>query len=266
MINKDKLIADCLAVQGWPYVSPGSNDERGIDCSGMLVRAYRLQGGTIYHGSNRIVRAYCKGVVEIRSESDLVPGMAVFKWRNDGEEADAYKANGVYYDARFLGNFYHVGLVAQVKPTRIVHATMPMAKVDTALGSWTHAGYLRDVDYEGVATDTNGAQGIYLATAATGTSINMRSKPSTATDNRIAVIPIGDYIEVTKIEDGWAFAKWHDKSGYIQKQYLTLAKEDAEDTQEGGDGDKQDEDLMSISLPRYVVRALYNALEVEEVE
>ena len=29
------LSASCL---GWPYVSPGTNDSRGIDCSGLFVK------------------------------------------------------------------------------------------------------------------------------------------------------------------------------------------------------------------------------------
>ena len=54
MIDIPQLIADFEACIGWPYKSPGTNDERGIDCSGMFVRAFRLQGESIYHGSNTI--------------------------------------------------------------------------------------------------------------------------------------------------------------------------------------------------------------------
>ena len=43
----------------WPYVSPCTNDSRGIDCSGLFVKAYRDQGASIYHGSNTIYRKYC---------------------------------------------------------------------------------------------------------------------------------------------------------------------------------------------------------------
>ena len=80
MINIEQLIADFEDCIGWPYASPGTNDERGIDCSGMFVRAYRLQGQRIYHGSNTIWRKHLSGKGPIDSVRDLQPGMAVFKW------------------------------------------------------------------------------------------------------------------------------------------------------------------------------------------
>ena len=79
MIDIPQLIADFEACIGWPYASPGTNDERGIDCSGMFVRAFRLQGESIYHGSNTIWRRHLAQKGPIRSEGDLQPGMAVFK-------------------------------------------------------------------------------------------------------------------------------------------------------------------------------------------
>ncbi len=45
-------------IVGWPYVSPGTNDRNGIDCSGAFVRAYKMAGKSIYHGSNRIERVF----------------------------------------------------------------------------------------------------------------------------------------------------------------------------------------------------------------
>ena len=59
MLDVNKLIASVEECLGWPYVSPGTNDSRGIDCSGLFVKAYRDQGASIYHGSNTIYRKYC---------------------------------------------------------------------------------------------------------------------------------------------------------------------------------------------------------------
>ena len=52
------LIRKFNEIIGWPYASPGTNDENGIDCSGAFVRAYRAAGKNIYHGSNRIERVF----------------------------------------------------------------------------------------------------------------------------------------------------------------------------------------------------------------
>ena len=59
----DRMIADFEDMVGWPYASPGTGDERGIDCSGAFVRAYRLQGKSLYHGSNRMAREACSWVL-----------------------------------------------------------------------------------------------------------------------------------------------------------------------------------------------------------
>lgn len=134
MIDIPQLIADFEACIGWPYKSPGTNDERGIDCSGMFVHAFRLQGESIYHGSNTIWRRHLAEKGPIRSASDLQPGMAVFKWK---EATPAKFSDG-------LGDFCHIGLVTSVSPLRIVHASTEGMKVkaDTKLGKWRYWGVL----------------------------------------------------------------------------------------------------------------------------
>ena len=145
MINIDKLIADFEDCIGWPYATPGSNDQRGIDCSGMFVRAYRLQGQRIYHGSNTIWRKHLAKKGRIDAVSDLQPGMAVFKWKpetpskfNDDE-----------------GDFCHIGLVTSVKPLRIVHASTEGMKVkaDSKIGKWKYWGVLAAANMETQASD-----------------------------------------------------------------------------------------------------------------
>lgn len=137
LLNLEQLISDFEACIGFPYASPGTNDARGIDCSGMFVRAFRRQGASIYHGSNTIFRKYLARSGTIASAADLCPGMAVFKWKP-------------VTPARFsdrLGDFCHIGLVTSVSPLRIVHAsTEGMAvKADSKIGKWRYWGWLKDV-------------------------------------------------------------------------------------------------------------------------
>ena len=128
LLNLSQLISDFEACIGFPYASPGTNDARGIDCSGMFVRAFRRQGASIYHGSNTIFRKYLARSGTIASAADLCPGMAVFKWKS---ETPARFSDG-------LGDFCHIGLVTSVSPLRIVHAsTEGMAvKADSKIGKW----------------------------------------------------------------------------------------------------------------------------------
>ena len=140
MINIDKLIADFEDCLGWPYKIPGTNDSRGIDCSGMFVRAYRLQGQRIYHGSNTIWRKHLGKKGRIDSVRDLKPGMAVFKWK---PETPAKFRDGE-------GDFCHIGLVTSVNPLRIVHASTEGMKVkaDRKIGKWKYWGILAAADME----------------------------------------------------------------------------------------------------------------------
>ena len=73
MQDKNKLIESVEECLGWPYVSPGTNDSRGIDCSGLFVKAYRDQGASIYHGSNTIYRKYCSKKGMLISVTQLQP-------------------------------------------------------------------------------------------------------------------------------------------------------------------------------------------------
>ena len=138
MINTERLIADFEDCIGWPYQSPGTNDERGIDCSGMFVRAYRLQGQRIYHGSNTIWRKHLRDKGPISSVRDLRPGMAVFKWKPDTPSK--------FRDSE--GDFCHIGLVTSVNPLRIVHASTEGMKVkaDKKIGRWKYWGILAEAE------------------------------------------------------------------------------------------------------------------------
>ncbi len=41
MLDGKNLIALAEPCLGWPYVSPGSSNQNGIDCSGLYVKCFR---------------------------------------------------------------------------------------------------------------------------------------------------------------------------------------------------------------------------------
>ncbi len=147
MLNVQPLISSAMACLGWPYASPGSNDRSGIDCSGLFVRIFRDQGATIYHGSNTIYREYCGEKGPISSVSQLLPGMAVFKWKPETPSK--------FHDG--LGDFCHIGLVVSTSPLQIIHASSDAGcvTIDRGIGKWKYWGKLKNVNYGGTAMNQN---------------------------------------------------------------------------------------------------------------
>ena len=230
MLDVQKLIASVEECLGWPYVSPGTNDARGIDCSGLFVKAYRDQGASIYHGSNTIYRKYCSEKGKLTNVSQLKPGMAVFKWNaNTPEKFD----DG-------LGDFQHIGLVTSVNPLRIVHASSAAGCVttDTKLGKWAYWGWLKDVAKTdslppAPAEPTDGGDEEPMATtefatviADSGSTVNMRSKAK-STAALVERVPLGARVEVLGTCGSWTKVKFGSRTGYMMTKFL-IAEDDQE--------------------------------------
>jgi len=223
MLNVNKLIASVEECLGWPYVSPGTNDARGIDCSGLFVKAFRDQGGSIYHGSNTIYRKYCSEKGKLTNVSQLKPGMAVFKWNaNTPEKFD----DG-------LGDFQHIGLVTSVNPLRIVHASSAAGCVttDTKLGKWAYWGWLKDVaktdsqldpvypDYPDEPIDEGDDEPMAtteyaIVIADSGSTVNMRTKAKT-TAALVERVPLGARVEVLGTCGSWTKVRFGSRTGYM---------------------------------------------------
>jgi len=214
MVNLNKMISDFRSALGWPYVSPGSNDRNGIDCSGMFVRAYRLQGASIYHGSNTIWRQYTGEKGTVRNSAQLKRGMAVFKHR----EQDTSK----FHDGQ--GDFYHIGLVVAENPVKIIHASTNGMQVreDTWGKAWSHWAYLKDVDYDGNGNsgEVETLQYAWVKTP-NGGSVNLRVQKSTASSLK-ARIPNNTKLEVLDCSDvEWYHVVYDGISGWVRAEFLS---------------------------------------------
>ncbi len=212
--NAAALFEDII---GWPYASPGTSDQRGIDCSGAWVRVYRKFGESVYHGSNTIFRKHCTATGAIHSTDDLQVGMAVFKRRFDSREPSQYRGDGI-------GNMYHIGCVTGVNPLRIVHATSPVAKADSNLGGWTHWGKMDRVLYGVSSTPVDPAPAPFpgfraKVTTAQG-SLNLRAQPSTM-GALITSIPRNAALEILLPPTLWLPARYNGKEGYVLAKYIT---------------------------------------------
>jgi len=136
-----QLIAEFVTMlkEHWAYVW-GAAEEGVVDCSGAFVYAMAKYGLKIAHGSNSIRRYWlteCGKIGKIK----LIPGMAVFKWREDGEP-DKFAADG-------LDDFYHIGLYigdGRVLEARGTKAGFVEGKLSDG---WDYAGKIKGIKYEG---------------------------------------------------------------------------------------------------------------------
>lgn len=221
-LNLQKLVSDFEDCLGWPYVSPGSNNQDGIDCSGMFVRAYKLQGASIAHGSNTIYRKYLtndKG--PITSASQLKVGMAVFKRKDWQKDKESDRNNQYYGDS--IGNMSHIGLVVSINPVMIVHASTNGMKVrkDKWSSAWNYYGYLKDVDYSSGGEVKPVVHETRYVYSENGGAVNLRGAASTSTGQILARVPSGE--QVTLFDDNgiWSYIQWNSIEGYMQSKFLT---------------------------------------------
>lgn len=226
-----QLVEEFRKMLGWPY-KWGDAKRGSVDCSGAFVYAFRLHGLSIYHGSNTIWRSYlsAKGKIE---EVPLAPGVAVFKWREDGEP-DKYKNDGE-------DDFYHIGLY--VGGGKVIEAkSVKYGCVESDLSSgWTHAGYLKDIDY----TEEEGEEEMPMqegmrtavVVAESGNTVNVRREPN---GERVGTIALGETVKVYSSEGGWSSVAHEQIAGYMKTEFLRFEEEPA------------GEDIVSvqIDLPR----------------
>ncbi len=207
MIDVKKLCESFESCLGWPYVSPGSNDENGIDCSGMFVKALRDQGEKIFHGSNTIYREYLSDKGMISGVSVLRPGMAVFKWNSNTP-------------AKFnddLGDFQHIGLVTSVSPLRIVHASSVAGRVicDEKIGKWKYWGWLKAAAKDEDITDARQTVEI----VSNGGKVNLRSGNGTGFRRLGSVAPGTALPYITTAPNGWHAVLWGKQVAWVSEEY-----------------------------------------------
>lgn len=245
MISAKIMCEDALDCLGWPYVSPGSNNSSGIDCSGLFVYLYKQQGAHIYHGSNTIWREYTtsnKG--KLTSTNQLKPGYAVFKNRA-WSDSDKDK-NNRWYKKDQWGNMYHIGLVRSISPFIIEHATSAGKKCvveQTNTKGWTYYAEMKNVDYSGEGGDPTKMETM-IVTCTPGESVKLRKTPNSVNNsNVIAKVPNGTEVLAGDEQNGWRPVNYKGMDGYMMSKFLAYP-----DTQETGQI-SEDNPPVAIYLP-----------------
>lgn len=193
---------ETMLQEHWAYAY-GAAREGCVDCSGAFVYAFKKLGGpAIEHGSNAIAR---KRVGAMRPIDCARPGWAAFKWRAAGEPEK-------YADGR--GDYYHIGLVDGTGRYVLNAKGAKSGFSRDALGGWSFAAPLNDVDDEEVKR----METLYRARVATRSGpLNLRDRPGGAVIGRI---PRGEAVDVLSDGEDWWAVDYRGVSGYAASDYL----------------------------------------------
>ena len=237
------------------YRLGGDGSDGTCDCIGLVIGAIRRAGGswTGTHGSNYAARYEMRELLPVTDAGELCLGDVVYKARTPGQTG--YDLPDKYSNDPDKRDYYHVGVVTAVEPLEITHCTSPGIVRDTKLGKWTYRGRLKKVGYdsaEGVETMAQEAK----VTAASGSTVKMRSKPSTS-DGLYWEVPVGAEVQVAEITGGWAKVRYGDRTGYMMVTFLDMGGQEA--PEEGGPVETVAKGEL-ITVQRAALQAVYDAL------
>lgn len=247
-MTPDQLIAEFLIMlqEHWAYVW-GAAKKGVVDCSGAFVYAMGKYGLKIYHGSNTIWRQYLTTKGRI-GEIELVPGMAVFKWRKDGEPAK-YVNDG-------QDDFYHIGLY--IGDSRVLEARGTKAGfVESRIADgWAYAGRIKGIDYGQKSGQEGGKQNMQTGYIMAGIgTVNMRQKPDGGA--KLALknprIPESSQVEILGEESGFTGVRYNGETGWVASQYITAGEAAAPPGTPPG--------TVTLTLDRAAAQTLYEALK-----
>lgn len=237
------------------YRLGGDGSDGTCDCIGLVIGAIRRAGGawTGTHGSNYAARYEMRELLPVTDAGELCLGDVVYKARTPGQAGYAlperYKSDPDQRD------YYHVGVVTATSPLEITHCTSPGIVRDTKLGKWVYRGRLKKVDYDGTEVVETMVQTAKV-TAASGSAVKMRSKPS-ASDRLYWEVPVGAEVQVAEVTGSWAKVRYGDRTGYMMTDFLAL---DAQEPPEVGGTAETMTGGELITVQRAALQAVYDAL------
>ena len=253
----EAFIAQVEAIaQASPVYRLGRDGSDGTcDCIGLVIGAIRRAGGswTGTHGSNYAARYEMRELLPVTDAGELCLGDVVYKARTPGQAGYALPER--YKNDPDQRDYYHVGVVTATSPLEITHCTSPGIVRDTKLGKWTYRGRLEKVAYdsaEGMETMAQTAK----VTAMSGSTVKMRSKPSTS-DGLYWEVPVGAEVQVAEIAGGWAKVRYGDRTGYMMVTFLDMAGQEA--PEEGGSAESVAGGGL-VTVQRAALQEVYDAL------
>lgn len=222
------------------------------DCQAFIEQTAKRAGGKMkdYRGSNDMFRNACSEIIPL-AIARLQPGMVLFIVANDGGEPAQYKADG-------KGNAGHVGWYTGLKH-EVVHSSATRGQVvsSTLKNAWTHAGYLKEVDY-GASEPTAELPSIAYVNLPPDKNVFHRISPNRES-SWFGRINGGEAVDVVSVSGEWTRVKYGGHDGYVMSSFLTAQTPDnpaQDDLQVPFD----DDGMVVLRLPAWAANALYEAL------
>lgn len=192
------------------------------DCQGFIEQTVKRAGGTMkdYRGSNDMFRNACSTIVPLKG-AKLEPGMVLFIVEKDGEEPPQYKADG-------LGNASHVGWYTGGR-YEVVHSGATKGKVaaSTLKNGWTHAGWLKEIDYGGTVVPQEEIIMEGYIKLPQEQNVFLRMAPS-KTAGYYARINGGERVEILSESNGWTQVAYNGMKGYVASEFVSREETAAE--------------------------------------
>ena len=188
------------------------------DCQGFVEQTIIRAGGEIpnYAGSNDMYRNACSEIIPLPI-ARLQSGMVLFIVSHDGKEPDKYKPDG-------KGNASHIGWYTGIR-YEVVHSASSVGHVapSTLRNGWTHAGYLKAIQYNGNADPIPSPiseHGTGYINLPADSNVFHRIKPSKSSGywGRISG---GTEVETAGTSKGWTRVIYGGHDGYIISDLIT---------------------------------------------
>lgn len=222
------------------YRQPGDGSDGTCDCIGLPIGAVRRMElkWTGIHGCNWAARKEISDLQQLKSASQLEPGMIVLKAYEPGKSSwklpDRYKKGKQYYNGD-LRDYYHAGVVTSVSPLVITHMSGGGIQKSYKLSAWGFCGHLDLLIRAAGLTPTKAAETVLTSaqipgtgktatvTAASGKYVKMRQQPSTRC-RLYDEIPIGATVTLEAPGETWAKISYGKrKNWYMLAKYLEVA-------------------------------------------
>lgn len=201
----------------------GASGPSECDCKGYVLWVLRTLGMNVSSaGTNTMIRTQMRSWHTIKDKSHLEKGMCVFKRRDpDGRMKAKFRPGGSAWNAS-VGDVdvYHVGIVASVKPLKILHCSTGKNGaliMDTAIGKWSLCGWVKWVDPSDAVKPTESR--LLQVTAPTGQTVNLRKKTSTKAA-LVERVPVGSVVQVVEQANGWTKVTYKRWSGWMNNSFL----------------------------------------------